>query len=147
MAFYGVNLEVKVRELNLQFKLALQSKGGSTGLRTLAKIFQRMDVNGNRKLDSSEFEQALASFGYFPKKVELQALMKFYDVNGDGHISYEEFIRGLRDELSPRRVKMVEKIFLSMDRDGSGQISLSDVVQIYDVSMNHEFIEGKKTRE
>ena len=63
MAFYGVNLEVKVRELNLQFKLALQSKGGNVGLRTLAKIFQRMDVNGNKKLDASEFEQALGSFG------------------------------------------------------------------------------------
>lgn len=63
MAFYGVNLEVKVRELNLQFKLALQQKSGSTGIRTLARIFQRMDVNGNRKLDCSEFEQALAAFG------------------------------------------------------------------------------------
>jgi hypothetical protein len=63
MAFYGVNLEVKVRELNLQFKLALQQKGGQAGLRTLAKIFKRMDSNGNRKLDASEFEQALATFG------------------------------------------------------------------------------------
>jgi Ca2+-binding EF-hand superfamily protein len=81
MAFYGVNLEVKVRELNLQFKLALQQKGGAVGLRTLAKIFKRMDTNGNRKLDSGEFEQALASFGFFPKKVELQALVKFYDVD------------------------------------------------------------------
>jgi Ca2+-binding EF-hand superfamily protein len=42
---------------------------------------------------------------------------------------------------------MVEKVFLSLDRDGSGQINLADVVKIYDVSMNHEFIEGKKTRE
>lgn len=32
----------------------------------------------------------------FPKKVELQALMKYYDVDGDGNVSYEEFIRGLR---------------------------------------------------
>lgn len=32
----------------------------------------------------------------FPKKVELQALMRHYDVDGDGNISYEEFIRGLR---------------------------------------------------
>jgi hypothetical protein len=62
MAFYGVGLEVKVRELNLQFKLLIQQKGGQ-GLRTLKKIFQRMDLNGNKKLDASEFEQALAAFG------------------------------------------------------------------------------------
>ena len=66
-----------------------------------------MDFNGNKKLDPSEFEQALAAFGYFiwdvitvcrlfPKKVELQALIKYYDVDGDGNVSYEEFIRGLR---------------------------------------------------
>lgn len=63
MAFYGVGIEVKVRELNLQFKLALQSRGGAVGIRTLGKIFKRMDINGNRKLDSAEFEQALAQFG------------------------------------------------------------------------------------
>jgi hypothetical protein len=62
MAFYGVGLEVKVRELNLQFKLLIQQKGGN-GLRGLKKVFQRMDYNGNKKLDSSEFEQALAAFG------------------------------------------------------------------------------------
>jgi len=30
-----------------------------------------MDFNGNKKLDPQEFEQALGSFGIFPKKVEL----------------------------------------------------------------------------
>ncbi len=38
MAFYGVSLDVKVRELNLQYKLAIQQKGG-VGLRTLKVIF------------------------------------------------------------------------------------------------------------
>lgn len=66
MAFYGVGLDVKVRELNLQFKLALQQKGGNS-LRNLKNIFDRMDFNGNKKLDPSEFEQALAAFGYFFK--------------------------------------------------------------------------------
>jgi Ca2+-binding EF-hand superfamily protein len=32
--------------------------------------------------------------------VEAQALLKFYDVDGDGNITYEEFIRGLRDPLN-----------------------------------------------
>jgi hypothetical protein len=38
MAFCGVNLEVMVRELNLQFKTVIQQRGGN-GPRTLKKIF------------------------------------------------------------------------------------------------------------
>jgi len=31
-----------------------------------------------------------------PKKFELQQLMKYFDVDGDNHISYLEFITALR---------------------------------------------------
>jgi len=106
-----------------------------------------MDFNGNKKLDSGEFEQALAAFGLFPKKVELQALMKFYDVDGDGNVSYDEFLRGLRDELTPRRKAMVMKAFAMMDRNNTGDIGLDDISSIYDVSMNPDFLEGRKTRD
>lgn len=46
--------------------------------------------------------------------------MKYYDVDGDGQISYEEFLTGLRyvtfnniirDPLSERKLKMVERAF------------------------------------
>lgn len=146
MAFYGVNMDVMVRELNLKFKLSLQQKGG-IGIRSLHRIFKRMDFNGNNKLDIGEFEQALAAYGLFPKKVELQALMKFYDVDGDGNIGYEEFLRGLRDELTERRKCMVKKAFDMLDRDGTGAITLDNVCSVYDVSMNQEFLEGRKTRD
>jgi len=59
-----------VRELNLKFKISIQQKGG-VGIRSLRRIFKQMDFNGNNKLDCQEFEQALAAFGIFPKKVEL----------------------------------------------------------------------------
>ena len=62
MAFYGVGLEVKVRELQLNFKLLIQNKGGN-GVRGLKKIFQKVDTQGIRKLDPNDFEQALATFG------------------------------------------------------------------------------------
>jgi len=135
-----------VRELNLKFKLAVQQKGG-VGIRSLRRIFNQMDFNGNKKLDCQEFEQALASFGIFPKKVELQALMKFYDVDGDGSITYDEFLSGLKDELSERRLNMVKKAFGMLDRDGSGKITVSDLTGVYDVSMNPEFLEGRKTKD
>jgi Ca2+-binding EF-hand superfamily protein len=73
--------------------------------------------------------------------------MKYYDTNSDGNISYEEFIRGLREDLTPRRAKMVTKVFNMLDRDGSGFVAISDVTGIFDVSLNPEFIERRKTRE
>lgn len=52
---------------------------------------------------------------------------------------------------------MVEKAFRMMDRDGSGAITIQDLskilnrlmvlVGVYDVSMNPEYIEGRKTKE
>jgi len=62
MAYYGVDLDVRVKELNHQFQNQIRQKGG-IGIRSLATIFRRMDVNGNKKLDIEEFEQALATFG------------------------------------------------------------------------------------
>jgi len=34
-----------------------------------------------------------------------------------------------------------------LDKDGSGKITISDIAGIYDVSMNPEFLEGKKSRD
>jgi len=73
--------------------------------------------------------------------------MKYYDVDGDGQINLEEFLRGLRDALTERREAMVWRAFSLMDRDGSGQIEAKDVAHLYDVSQHREFIEQTKTKE
>ena len=46
--------------------------------------------------------------------------MKYYDSDGNGLILYEEFMRGLKDDLSERRLTMVKKVFASLDLEGSG---------------------------
>jgi Ca2+-binding EF-hand superfamily protein len=81
----------------------------------------------------------------FPKIVEVQALMKYYDKNGDGSISYNEFIGGLRELLNDRRKKIVRKAFNSVARDG--HIKLEDLNSRYDTSSNSEFKSGKKSRD
>jgi calcyphosin len=73
--------------------------------------------------------------------------MKYYDLDKDGNVSYEEFIRGLREELTPRRAKMVHKVFNMLDRDGTGQVTVRDIIGVYDVSLNAEFIERRKTKD
>ena len=146
MAFYGVGLDIKVKELNMQFKMYLQRRGG-VGIRSLARIFKRFDFNGNGMLDIMEFEEALGQFGLFPSKVELQALMKFYDVNKDGNVTYEEFLSGLKDPLTDRMTQLVMKAFAIMDKDGSGEIQVNDIKDIYDVTKHPDFIEGRKSKE
>jgi Ca2+-binding EF-hand superfamily protein len=79
--------------------------------------------------------------------VEIQALMKCYDIDGDGNISYEEFLRSMREELSERRLAMVEAAFSLMDKDGSQVISGKDVSDLYDVNSHPEFQEGTKSKE
>jgi len=53
--------------------------------------------------------------------------LKYYDINGDGSIGYEEFLSGLRDHLTPRRKNMVLKAFAMMDKSGEGKITVSDI--------------------
>jgi Ca2+-binding EF-hand superfamily protein len=42
---------------------------------------------------------------------------------------------------------MVNKAFAILDNNKSGEITVSDIIGIYDVSMNPEYIEGRKTKE
>jgi len=73
--------------------------------------------------------------------------MKFYDLDGDGSITYDEFLSGLRDPLNERRLNMVKKAFAMLDKSGNGTITVSDIAGIYDVSQNPEFLEGRKTKD
>ena len=62
MAYYGVDLDVRIKDLNHQFKNIIRQKGG-IGIRSLGRIFRQFDNNGNKKLDINEFEMALSQFG------------------------------------------------------------------------------------
>ena len=62
MALYGVGLDVEVARINNQFKMYIKMRGG-IGIKSLGTVFRRFDNNGNKKLDITEFEDALAECG------------------------------------------------------------------------------------
>lgn len=62
MAYYGVGLDVAIKKLNYEFRMNLKKRGG-IGIRSLGVIFKQFDYNGNKKLDVTEFEAALAELG------------------------------------------------------------------------------------
>ena len=63
MAFFRIDNQVRIDEINHQFRNVIRQKKDVFGLSSLREIFKKHDVNGNGKLDLVEFEEALASFG------------------------------------------------------------------------------------
>eukprot|EP00164_Ancoracysta_twista_P004211 GFYU01005666.1.p1 GENE.GFYU01005666.1~~GFYU01005666.1.p1 ORF type:complete len:566 (+),score=194.93 GFYU01005666.1:81-1778(+) len=59
----------------------------------LYQAFAALDNTGTGYITSVEFREFLSKHGYYTTDDDLAALMRRYDENGDGRISYYEFIK------------------------------------------------------
>jgi Ca2+-binding EF-hand superfamily protein len=62
---------------------------------------------------------------------EAFVLFSLFDVNQDGNISYDEFLRGVVGEMNQARKQLVRRAFEKLDRNGSGQVDLDEIKQLY----------------
>ena len=74
-------------------------------------------------------------------------LFQAFDINRDGTIQYDEFLRIIRGELTEYRKQLVERAFKKLDRDGSGVVEVSDLVGVYSGKKHPAVMEGRKTEE
>ena len=82
-----------------------------------------------------------------PNKLEMKSLSKFFDIDEDKQICYMEFLRGLRDPLVERRLNIVKKAFMNIDKRQTGKTTISGLQKVFDISMDSEFLSGKKSKE
>lgn len=59
MAYFGVDQDIRIQEISLNFKNQIRNRGG-IGIISLGKMFREMDTNLNHRLEPEEFEAALA---------------------------------------------------------------------------------------
>lgn len=119
-------------------------KRGARGIHGLATIFRRMDsYNGDGRLDKQEFLAGLKMFGFNVTRQEAEALLKAYDRNNDGVVSFDEFIRGMRGSLNSRRIKMVIKAFKKLDTDRSGVITVGDMKGKFNAKHHPKVVSGE----
>jgi len=75
----------------------------ANGLRGLRIMFRAMDRNGGGSLDPVEFKYAMRDYGLGLSEIEVQQIVKNFDTNNDGKLSFNEFLSAIRGDLNDRR--------------------------------------------
>ena len=74
-------------------------------------------------------------------------LFKAFDINNNGDIDYDEFVRVVVGPMNSFRVQLVMKAFDKIDYNGDGVLTLEDIKGKYDASKHPEVKSGKKTED
>jgi Ca2+-binding EF-hand superfamily protein len=105
---------------------------GAVGIGGLGRLFRIADDDGNRTLDLKyEFPKLMGDIGVLLNKTELSELGRLLDRNGDGVISYEEFIYFLAPPLNDFRLRLINETFDALDRNGNGVLDIDDFRQMH----------------
>lgn len=121
-------------------------KHGASGIQGLARKFRIMDDDGSGELSESEFTKGMKEV----KLVDLgdkaiKHLFRYFDKDDSGAINYDEFLVGVRGVLNPRRKGMVHLAFKILDKDGSGEIDITDISAAYNAKAHPDVIMERRT--
>ena len=141
---YGVGLNIETNRILCDMRMVLQKKQG-IALRQLSLCLYAADAQKSGALSPREFEKVLAHMQLFPSKVQLQALVKAF--NSNGNVDIAAFLAALRPPLNERRCAIVRRAWDKVDPEATGCVSLAQLSEHYDVSRNSDFIEGTLTKE
>lgn len=89
-------------------------------------------------LFTMQFKKGLRETGVHLSEEALQALFRNFDADCSGYISFDEFLYGVRPEMSDKRKALVLTVFKQMDINNDGALTVQDVSGRYDCSIHPE---------
>ncbi|XP_007948126.1 calcium-binding mitochondrial carrier protein SCaMC-1 [Orycteropus afer afer] len=87
-------------------------------------LFQQLDRNGDGVVDIHELHEGLKSLGIPLGQDAEEKIFTTGDVNKDGQLDFEEFMKYLKDHE-----KKMKLAFKSLDKNNDGKIEASEIVQ------------------
>lgn len=105
----------------------LASKLPEKNLEDLRKIFIQMDLNGDGRIETAEFKEALTSIGMKFTNDEVKELMGSLDTNNSGFIDYTEFLAGCMRSKLYLKEDLLKAAFEYFDKDSSGAITKEEL--------------------
>ena len=98
-------------------------------------------------MSRAEFKKAIKDFRVEIPPESMDAVFDAFDLNRDGSIDYDEFLRLIKGPLTPPRLNLVRRAFRKLDRDGSGVVDIEDIKGVYNASRHPDVISGKKSED
>ncbi len=123
------------------------ARRGSRGIMSIRREFMIADNDNNKTIDINEFKKFCHDYRISLTENDIQILFKELDINKNGKIDYEEFLRGVVGEMNDRRRKIVLQVFKIFDKSQNGVIEMDDIRDSYNAKLHPEVRSGKKNEE
>jgi hypothetical protein len=140
---YSPNIELYIQDIMIKI-YSKCFENGTYGLMELGNYIRALNTNNTNCIPSDQFKKVLQDFGLNLTQVELDALCKYFDKNGDKQIYFNEFLFSLRNSLSIQRKFLIEKAFNSMSSNGSC-VTLESIARQYNSRNHPKVIKGAIT--
>jgi Ca2+-binding EF-hand superfamily protein len=110
-------------------------KGQKSGLRVseLNKVFEKLDIDGDKKISSAEIKQFLNSLRTPLNDYFIQKLVKEFDANNDGEIQKGEFMERMRiqkDKVYGNELTELLEVFKLFDANEDNKICVDDLQNV-----------------
>jgi len=119
-------------------------------LDNLQRVFERLDRNGDKKIDAEELSEHLKFLGQKTKMSEVQDMIWEVDEDGDKALCWDEFktmfyrVRADKSGWEPRKFFNVVE-FMMLDKDGSGVIDVDECMELLFRRFGKAEVEAKVT--
>ena len=96
------------------------------------KLFNQIDVNGDGKINKDELLKGLQNkIKSDTLKKDVDIIFQNIDMDNNGYIEYEEFVRGAVSKERFMNTKVIEFAFRYFDKDGSGEITFDEIEAVF----------------
>ncbi|CAH1251492.1 CETN3 [Branchiostoma lanceolatum] len=97
----------------------------------IKEAFELFDTDKDHAIDYHELKVAMRALGFDVKKADVLKILRDYDREATGKISYEDFLEVMTDMMLDRDPREeVMKAFRLFDDDDSGKISLRNLRRV-----------------
>lgn len=93
-----------------ELRQRLFARHGMFAVRNARRLLQLMDDSGDGELNRREIALGFKGLGVTLAAAQLEALFLLLDRDGSGTLSIGELYQGLRGEMSPQRLKLVNRV-------------------------------------